>query len=278
MSVRVLPTAARGQAVHVLQAAADAFTNIRGAGHTGEAMYEAYLRTASEQHRMLVSVLSQADLDRLLTTPRYWMLHSIDPTGKARTLAWLLDVELAERIRLLTAAAQDIRDELHRYSDADAIIVPDTNVLLHHQDAIDQIPWPTLAPEGARQVQVVIPMLVIDELDSAKRRSGNSDEGKVPVRTRARQTLRTLEEWFADGRSHYVITSGEHVVRFAVAVDDPDRPRLADPDFEIIDVARAIGDLSGKPTVIATSDTAMRLRARAAGVNAERIEPRPAVE
>jgi rRNA-processing protein FCF1 len=66
--------------------------------------------------------------------------------------------------------------------------------------------------------------------------------------------------------------SEKHEIEFTVAVDDAQRTRLADPDFEIIDAARAIGDLSGKPTVIATSDTAMRFRARAAGVTARAMD------
>lgn len=272
MSVRTLPTVTGSRAHTVIRDAASAFANVRAAGHTGPAMYDAYLRTASQQHQMLASVLSAADLDRLLTTPRYWMLHSIDPTGKADALAWLIDVEVEEKARLLKDAVKELDDELHQYSVTDAIIVPDTNVLLHHKNVIADIPWFTLAPGGAEKVMVAIPMLVVDELDRAKRRNDTSDNGKVSVRTRARQTLKTLETWFEDGRSHHRLAKEMHEVEFTLVVDDPHRPRLADPDFEIIDAARAIGDLSGKPTIIATSDTAMRFRARASGVNAESID------
>jgi rRNA-processing protein FCF1 len=256
----------------VLRDAANAVSNGRTAGHAGSVMYAAYLKTASQQHRMLASVLSPSDLDRLLTTPRYWMLHSLDPIERADSLAWLLDVEVDEKARLLTEAAKELGDDMHQFSVTDAIIVPDTNVLLHHENTIEEIPWIALAPEGAEKIMVAIPMLVVDELDRAKRRPEPSDRGKTSVRTRARQTLRTLEEWFEDGRSHHRVVSEKHEIEFTVAVDDAQRTRLADPDFEIIDAARAIGDLSGKPTVIATSDTAMRFRARAAGVTARAMD------
>lgn len=91
-----------------------AFTNVRGAGHTGLDLHNAYMRTAADQVKALAYVLPAADLEGLVTTPRYWMLHNIDPAGKASVLPWLLSLELDEKIAALEGAASSVAEEMQR--------------------------------------------------------------------------------------------------------------------------------------------------------------------
>ena len=78
---------------------------------------------------------------------------------------------------------------------------------------------------------------------------------------------RLVRYWF-ENDAHYKLPTGQPDVEVTLVLDDPDRPRLADNDYEIIDNARSIKDATGRRVVIATFDSGMRLRARAAGVEA----------
>lgn len=268
MKVRPLPTVTGDRARQALIEAANSFANIRGrSAQSGNDLYNAYMRTASEQFRVLASVLPAADLDRLVTTPRYWMLHSIDPAGKAPVLPALMSVELDEKINVLEEAARSVAGEMSRYSHTDLIVVPDTNVLIHHPQSIANIPWEKLASKQAKRVIVAIPVLVVDELDKAKRRTDKIENGKESVRTRAQRTIATLEDWFQTQTS-YELPRTRPVIEMVLVIDDPDRPRLLDPDYEIIDTAHTLFSLSGTATVIASADLGMRLRARASGLEA----------
>lgn len=220
---------------------------------------------------MLSYVLPAADVGRLITTQRYWMLHNLDPAGKTPVLAVLMELELSEKIRLLDEAAKSLAHESYRFSHADLVIVPDTNVLLHHSQSIEHIRWAELAPAGAKRVIVAVPILVVDELDAAKKRGDKIESGKEAVRTRARRTLAVLERWFQAGLSS-VLPGTSPVIEVVLVLDEPDRPRLLDADYEIIDTAGAIRDLSGTSVVIATRDSGMRLRAKAAGVDARELQ------
>ncbi|WP_250442686.1 PIN domain-containing protein [Actinotalea sp. C106] len=270
MKVRPLPTVTGERAEAVLREAANTFENMRGSSHDPFELYNGYLRRAAEQLKVLSYVLPAVDLDRLITTPRYWMLHGIDPAGKGPVLATLLDLELDEKIRALEEAARSLADDRYQFSHAETIVVPDTNVLLHHACSVGNIQWARLAPPGARRVMVAVPLVVIDELDNAKRRSEKNATGTETVRTRARRTLSALEDFFRDSLTH-TMEGSRPVTEFVLVLGDPERPRLLDADYEIIDTARAISDLSTTKTVIATADAGMRLRARAAGVEA--VEP-----
>lgn len=182
----------------------------------------------------------------------------------------LMELEISEKIAALDEAMKAVADDNNRFSHADLVIVPDTNVLLHHPDSIEQVRWDAVAAAGARRIIVAIPILVIDELDKAKRRTDKIESGKEPVRTRARRTLGVLDAWFQGGLSHNLPETWP-AIEVVLVLDDPDRPRLSDADYEIIDTARSIADVSGARVVIVTADVGMRLRAGAAGVEA--VEP-----
>jgi hypothetical protein len=123
----------------------------------------------------------------------------------------------------------------------------------------------------------VVPLLVVDELDRHKRKDRQTKvhpEGKETVSSRARVTLRHLEDLFGD--PSWVVTL--HSDRFPAAppvkaellLDPLGHIRLPEPDAELIDRALALQDLSGRPVTLATSDTGMIFRAKAAGLTSVR--------
>lgn len=269
MKVRTLPGVSATRAASVLRGASTAFQNVRGGGYSGSELYNEYIRTASDQVRMLGSVLPRVDMDRVMTTPHYWMLQSVDPGGKGPVLNFMMSLELDEKIRLLDEAADALAAQDRHYRPAELVVVPDTNYLLNHPHNLEAIQWASLGAGKVSHLIVAIPILVVDELDKAKRRTDRIENGKESVRTRARTTLATLERWFENPtKTHHELPIEEMDVEVTLILDDPDRPRLPDADYEIIDNARSIKDLTGTRVLIATLDSGMRLRARAAGVEA----------
>lgn len=279
MKVRTLPGISATRAASVLREASTAFQNMRGSGYSGFELYNDYIRKASDQVRMLGYVLPRVDMDRVMTTPHYWMLQSVDPSGKGPVLNSMMSLELDEKIRLLDEAADALVAQDRHYRPAGLVVVPDTNYLLHHPQRLEAISWASLGEGKVSHLIVAIPILVVDELDKAKRRTDKIENGKESVRTRAGITLATLERWFEDPtETHHRLPIEEMVVEVTLILDDPDRPRLPDADYEIIDNARAIRDLAGRRVLIATFDSGMRLRARAAGVEATGAQAGPSAQ
>ncbi|NTW38578.1 MAG: hypothetical protein HGA44_01625 [Cellulomonadaceae bacterium] len=254
--------------IDALQQAENRLTTVRGSSTDAIDTFNAYIKWSNDEVSLLGGCVSPASLDLLLTTPRYWMLQGLDPGTKGSMLASLVQLEIEQRLRAFEAARTAIGVEAARYASADLIVVPDTNVFLHGPARFDLLPWERLATQAAPCVLIVVPLVVVDELDRAKRRTDKVvPEGKEQVRDRARTTLRALAELVDDPRRPAVLrsapTPGGPSVTLLLRLETPGHVRLPDADSEIVDQARVVLDLSGRPTAIVTSDMGMKLRASA---------------
>jgi predicted ribonuclease YlaK len=190
-----------------------------------------------------------------------------------------VDLELDRAVQVLADAAGALASvEARRGTLRGELAVPDTNSFLHHPVPFDQINW-NEAVGGNRGVHLVVPLLVVDELDRAKRDNDKPVSRGKPetVRTRARTTLRTLEGTFEDPAAMVMLQpAGENgpAVYAELLMDPPGHRRLPDADAELIDRAAAVRDLYGRDVTVITNDTAMLLRARAASLLARRL-PKP---
>lgn len=217
--------------------------------------------------RLLTNLLAPTDLHELLYSPRLWALRSMDITAPAAK-EWA-ELELIAR----RTALKDAREALHRAKvrwrqDESMLIVPDTNLLLHHENTLLHIPWRQLV-DARGDVRVVLPLMVVDELDNQKR-NGKSQE----VRTRARVTLRELRSTGVVGneRRHPALVEKFATTTIEVLADAWDRRRLSDSDLEIVDCAVALSDLSAGRVTILTSDVGMEVRAGGTEVNVTFVE------
>lgn len=121
-------------------------------------------------------------------------------------------------------------------------------------------------------VHVLVPLLVVDELDRLKRDS--------QARTRARVALKMLNDVFArvsEDRTMSLLRKADDTpgpdglpglgpITMELLFDPPNHERLPDPDAEIVDRALAVQSLAGRPVTMVTYDISMALRARYAGL------------
>lgn len=135
------------------------------------------------------------------------------------------------------------------------IVVLDTNTLLQYRNP-DQINWPTLT--GASHILLVIPLVVLDELDDKRNVKDAS------LARRARNIASSIEQWTAKAGANSP-TELRKGVAIAVLNEEPGHQRLPNNDDEIIAVARSLAD-RGHRVLVATADGGMRTRARGRGV------------
>lgn len=254
-------------------------TNARGSGTTPAERLEAYKRWATTAARLLGPVISRDDLDRLVTTPGYWALQRMAPT-EAKHQFELIDLELDERRSDLTQARAELAGDLRRWSSQPGmLVVADANVYLHHEHYFDDIPWHPIVQAQTEGVRLVIPLLVVDELDRNKRAAQNKrtnrSGGTELVRTRARKTLAKLDRLFENPRwTADLIPARDKfgAVTAELLLDDPEHTRLPIADDEIVDRARALQDLTRRDVHVVTFDTGMAFRARTAGLPAHKLD------
>lgn len=270
MDVQSLPGVSADRLVELLRSAEYTLGNVRNVGHTGFDIYEGYLAWSKNQVRMLRYAVTSATLDALVTTPRYRMLVALDPSTVGNNLRDLIGLEIDAQVETLKRAQDVVRGDQALHAGVDVLVVPDTNIYLHARRPFDEINWASMALAEQSHVRLIVPLLVIDELDRAKRITNKAvASGKESVGDRARRTLRTLETLFSDPASPAVLPDGTETspkVSIALLMDASDHVRSPDADYEIIGRVSALADRSGKPTSIVTSDTGMRLRARASNL------------
>jgi rRNA-processing protein FCF1 len=247
--------------------------NQRGSAVDGFDMFNRYLQWSNDSVRRLGGVLRPSDVDRLVLTRRHWAIQGMDPATQPNTLYSVVSLEIEERERDLESAIAQVDKLLERWRKrSGVVIVPDTNVLLHFRQQLEEADWRGQVEDAWRGVHVVLPVLVIDELDDQKR------TGKKPeTRTRARTTLRELETRLTKPDDVAVLqpaTSDAEAVTVEFFLDDPHHQRLPRADDELVDRAAAIRDVTGHDVVVLSYDYGTRLRARHAGVEGrEPIEP-----
>jgi predicted ribonuclease YlaK len=147
--------------------------------------------------------------------------------------------------------------------------VVDTSVFIHHPDKIRDIPYAELLSVGFEEVRLVVPRVVVDELDRLK------ESGNQQSRWRAAHSLGVLDELLLSPRSRAAIRKADDFsavtaaggmprdrVTIEVLFDDAHHIRLDDNDDEIIDRALALQAYARIPIRLLTMDTSMALRAR----------------
>jgi predicted ribonuclease YlaK len=134
------------------------------------------------------------------------------------------------------------------------LVIPDTNLLMEHPHTLDYIDWhETAGVHDLQGLTLVIPFMVIDELDNLKRSKG---------RSRARQTLKLLHPFVQSGLMgpHVLHQDEDRPVRLAFLSDPVGHRRLTRADEEIVERGGALQQLLDRRVTVVTYDTGMALR------------------
>ena len=144
------------------------------------------------------------------------------------------------------------------------IVVPDTSAFVEGT-YFTELNWQELANIDAQKpVRLVVPILVVEELDELKR-------GRDRARDRARSVLRRLWELNSDGKQAGVIP-GSRPVTVEVLVDDSWHVRRPVNDNEIIERALYVGEITGRGVILAAADYSMLYQSSSAGLKTALVD------
>lgn len=245
--------------------------------------YNAYIKWVDLGANTLRHLVQPSDVEALVLTKRYWVLQSL-----VAQVVWqvgmLVDAEVQERIKVIADAVDALKQQIYRWSDPGWLVVPDTSLFIEHASKLEELDFADVLGARGDRIRLVIPMVVIDELD--KRKTVGNDH----KRWRAGYSLavidRVLQVPTGSGQlraadfsalDHGGIPRGE--VRVEIAFDPPGHVRQAINDDEIVDRAVAIQTLAGRDVTLITFDTGHSTRGRAAGLKVKKLDqPRSAEE
>lgn len=269
MYLTPVPGRDRKQLIDTLRNIQTNLVNVRSKSTVRSDLFLHYSIWADESVRILRGQVREADLDRLILTRRYWALQ----TSTASTdIGTIVDLEIDERRVALEAAIAELEEEQRlSTSRAGHVVVADTNLFCEHPDKLEVLDFAGILGLRETPVRLVIPIVVIDELDNLKQFKGRNH-----VRWRAGYTLAFLDRIL--DHSGYGVLRDEDLsaldtggiprgrVTAEIALDPPGHVRLPINDDEIVDRALAIQASIGREITLVTYDTKMRLRARSAGM------------
>jgi hypothetical protein len=278
MLVTPLPGVNRDDVLKTLRETASAAID---AGNTHGVAYDrlcAYLEWVTNSVRMLECRITPADLSRLVLTPGYERLLSAaggltgTDIGTQRVLGGMVSEELRQRGRAFDDAVRDLEAQITRWSQYALYTVPDTGIYIEHEQKLRDLDVATLLPPSwaDKTVRVVVPIVVLDELDGLKRK------GDAHGRWRAGYTLAVMEEAFANERVPGLLRNPapdgtRGAVILSLLLDPRGHVRLPINDDEIIDRALAAQALAGTAVTLLTFDTSQAQRARTAGLRVNKL-------
>ncbi|MER5890608.1 PIN domain-containing protein [Streptomyces sp. NPDC001941] len=226
-------------------------------------LWERYLEVVTATDRQLSETLAEPDLAGNLYNGHYWHLVA---DGNSPLLHGTLVREVQRQIHAMVQAQADLA-ALRCYAERPGMaIVYDTNAL-NHWPRPDEVKWADILREQdfhGRVARLVIPLVVIDELDLQK---GGSNALSAKASKAIRYLEKTLDGTLSDAPAQ-VRPDATLEVRL-----DPPGHRRGDPDMEILLCAAEL-DLLGVPTRVLSNDFGLHLRARSMGLTPIRI-PEP---
>ncbi len=255
-----------------------------------------YMRWVPKAAHDLHDLLPESVIERLVLTRGYERIAAVHASGASQDINALVDYEVHVRSSEIRKVLRDLEQRIDQWNDSERFVAFDTNVFLHHANKLEEIDFGAIAPVGvtdistgvteahdpAKPVRLLVPMVVVDELDEKKLI-------KDPhLRWRARHSLRALDRALPDPYQPGVLREAGYLgvdgeargeVTVELLLDPPGHVRLPIADDEIIDRLKVAEDLAAQPICLVTHDTGCAMRARAVGLIAdnlpmpERVQP-----
>jgi hypothetical protein len=101
----------------------------------------------------------------MVLTRLYWLLQSIPGSATATAVTDLLNAEFDQQVAVLEEAERSVREQIERWSRAGVFVVPDTSFYITHPDKLEDLDLRPILHIREDPVHLLVPILVIDELD-----------------------------------------------------------------------------------------------------------------
>jgi rRNA-processing protein FCF1 len=246
--------------------------SLNGLGQIGQGNYDeqltSHLMWARDARLRLAAVISAEQADALIYTRGYWALTEFANQHLLKPLV-LVWSEANERRDQLRELADELAATMRFWASRTPVpLLPDTNLFLHHREDLDAIDWHgVVGRSGGGVVDLVVPLVVVDELDRMKRAN--------EVKGRARATLKRLNQLALQplsARELRAATDGHGPVLVTYLAEARTRTREQRADDEIVTQAKYLQAFTRGDVQIVTFDTGMELRAKTAGVGCFRLD------
>lgn len=279
MELSPLPNVSGESVLSSLRAVVQALENARGIGGNYSTVHENYVGWSANAVSILTRVIHPDDISRLITTPRHWALVTMTQMVSPNVLS-LTYTEIEQRYFELSKICESLDAQLRRWRNFSGdIFIPDSNAYLHSNLFFAELDWrQILGSHPLTELCLVIPILVIEELDRAKRSPSSkkvSETNSELVRTRARITLKRINESFPEPSDNPMLVQSaidRAGIRMSLLFDEITHIRLSRPDDEILDRALSLQNFSGKQVTIVTGDNNMDFSARNIGLKSKLLE------
>ncbi|WP_307513437.1 PIN domain-containing protein [Streptomyces sp. W4I9-2] len=280
MLVTPLPGTDRGNLITILGNLRHDADNLRGP-FNGSAYNRLvrYLRWATTAARQLRYQVRSPDIDHLVLTRRYNTLLAGASSGMAGShqeglVNDLISLELEERVADFDTALEALKERVASWNQQGLFVVADTSVYIQHDVKLEEWDLRGILPVREEPIHLLVPMVVIDELDSLKQSRS--------TRWRAGYSLAVFERLLPSGIGSAILAEEDYApldsggiprgkVTIEILFDPPGHERLPINDDEIIDRAVAIQPLAGRPVHLLTYDTGQSMRGRAAGLRVVKL-------
>lgn len=260
------PSAKLDEAIALLrELAANCYNDAQPVGTVLTAAIQgAYVQWATTTEARLRTILSDRDAAALFDGPRHRDICSM--TGGP--LLSMINAEVNAHSNRLGALANELDLARRLFKGAGTCLVPDTSFYIEHGEKIEHVDFHVLAQEPG-PVRVLIPIVVVDELDALKKASSRS------VRWRAGYSLAVIDRVIIEPPWPGILNPKSHNpprgdVTFQIVFDPPGHRRMAINDDEIVARCLACQPFADNLTVI-TYDTGQSTRARAAGLKVNKL-------
>jgi len=235
---------------------------IQEAENVRSRQFDDYLQWVANSEVTLSSDYSSSDIASLLRSARFWQLWPQQSETLRPRINFQFALEIEDRLRVLKALHEGLVTQHRRWANgAGEVALPDTNLLLNLALPLDEVDW-RVALDARPGVRLVVPLVVIRELDRAKRNH--------QLKEKARRALSELERLLPDepDARRTIQTGVGFITSIELLVDDFDHVPMPTVDAEILAQARSLTTLGASRVCVVTGDVTMRRLARAWGVRA----------
>lgn len=255
--MRLRPGQTAQQAIKQLRELATAAEGVPNWNGPPERGRDDYLAWTERAETVLRHLFVEPDLASGLQTTRYWHIRNMVTETSAGTTAVRSHPLIGAEVAVQAAVLKETADRLEWFAQLagrpGTVLMLDTNTFMHC----------TLFPEvdwrrefSADEVRLVVPLLVLDELDD-KTFSPNNRLSK-----RADKVLREFDRFMnAIVRDGFAIIKDD--VTLEILADEDDHRRRTNSDTELLDRAEFLHQVIEQPVTIVTTDRGMRVRGQA---------------